>query len=257
MEKALFFIGGSVRMLQQIEGHDPIHYDRIYLGHESCFRLMPSLDFLKQFCRSAGVKISLVLPFDLDDGELEELEQWFDSLDQFEGIDEVMINEWGALEVAREKTPFKLGLGRIMSRIKRDPRIDLSTFNPSQRAIFGSGNLTNEIYLKFLKDKGIQRVELDNLPQGIDFDPPSMGLSASLYYPLIPVSFSPFCVQGATHRESPNKFLLKGECRMECLDTIIHTGDDVILAGKGAYMRNESLDAMDLEKFDRIVQVVL
>lgn len=257
METAVFFIGRSAKILEQVHTGDHLAYDRVYLGHEACINLMPDLEFLEKFCVSEHTRVSLVTPFDVDDEDLARIEILINVLSNTPGVDEVIVNEWGVLEIIQGRPGIKPVLGRLMSRTKRDCRIDANQFSTDQLSVYNSGNLTNKSYVDFLKRKGIYRAELDNVPQGVGVDLSDVDLDISLYYPILPISFSPFCIPGACNRKEEDLFVLKGKCRKECHQFTIQAGDQVRIIGKGAYMVNESLEAVNLDQINRVVRVIV
>lgn len=110
------------------------------------------------------------------------------------------------------------------------------------KAHFQRSNIDASHLTTFLKEMGVQRIELDNILQGIQREG---GLQASLYYPYAYVSTTRLCL--LMNGEQPNKNLRSiGTCHKECLRydiTLTHEDMPVPLHLKGntQFFRNDKL----------------
>ena len=260
VEKAVFSLNGGTPLHSILELPERFPFDRIYIGTEICERMVMGKETLLAYLYAtaeAGVRVTLVTPCHLSDAGLEAIDRQLDVLESVGIVDEVVFNDWGAMELICERSPLKPVLGRALHRMKRDPRVNIEELTEAELRVLRSSNITNETWRNYLRARGIERVECDNVPQGVDIDFKSLSLSASIYFPIIPVSFSRNCFQGATHRSDKARYSLNGSCRLECRTyNFAMENVSVVMVGKATYMVNESLDNITLQHFDRIVRVV-
>jgi hypothetical protein len=131
--------------------------------------------------------------------------------------DEVLISDWGTLEVVRSiRSDQTVILGRTLSGQKRGPRILDLELSEEQQAYFRQGSWYATAAVELLDEMKIRRVELDNLLQGVDSLP--VGLNGSLHYPYAMVSSSrncPFRSQG-----------LKDPCPAPCGEVFTLSSDE-------------------------------
>ena len=170
-------------------------YQRLYFGSEFCSWAFPSLSHIKQAllaCRTSGLGFTLVTPV-LREETLRELRDLFQALQpQLQQGDEVVISDFGALELAREFLPqVELTLGRTLSGQKRGPRIEGLALAEEGLAYFRQGRWYSDEAVKLLHELGIQRVELDNLLQGLE--PLPTALKGTLHTPYAMVTSSRNC----------------------------------------------------------------
>lgn len=181
--------------LNRLEGALPPEIDRLYFGSEFCSWAFPpavTLAAAYAAARAAGLSFTLATPV-LVEGFLPRLRHTLkEVLPLFAEGDEVLISDWGALDLIREIAPsLPVILGRALSGQKRGPQIlDLDLAGPALD-YFRQGSWYAEEALALLAEVGIARVELDNLLQGIA--PLPVGLSASLHLPYAMVTSSRNC----------------------------------------------------------------
>jgi hypothetical protein len=260
MEKAVHFLKGNTNLLSLLD-ESQFPFERIYVGNEMCSRLLPDKDEFHSIIEKSSqvnIRISFVTPVHVEETELNKVVDLCQIAGESGWVDEVVVNDWGVLESAYRQAMLKLVYGRMMNRLKRDPRGNLDGLPYRQLSVLRTGNMTNPAFIRFLKSRGVVRTEYDCLPQGVDVDLGKTDLSASLYYPAIPVSYSPICILGATHRQGRAKFIVQGSCQKECLIYFLQVpGVGVDIVGKCTYFTSDSLKNFDLSRFDRIVQVMV
>ena len=192
-------------------------HQRLYFGPEFCQYLLPSPPELKEalnFSRQRRLSFTLVTPFVTEEG-LKKLIPLWEVLKDW-GNPEVVVNDWGVLCFLRENHPeFSLVLGRLLSKQKRGPRL-LNIKDKIPRKMwnhFQRSYLDLALVQDFLSQRGIRRVELDNLLQGIKRDP---RIPASLYYPYTYVTTTRMCLTNACdQRTQPRRSIFP--CRKECI----------------------------------------
>jgi len=173
----------------------PGEIDRLYFGAEFCPWTFPSAAAGRgalAAARAAGLSFTLATPV-LVEAFLPALRQALEELlPLFVAGDEVLISDWGALAMVRQIAPAApVILGRTLSGQKRGAQIlDLDLAGPA-RDYFRQGSWYAAEAQALLAESGIDRVELDNLLQGIAPLPAS--LRASLHVPYAMVTSSRNC----------------------------------------------------------------
>ena len=177
VEQALF--------LARWTGQLPAGYQRLYFGSEFCSWAFPSPPQVAQAlaaCREHNLKFTLVTPV-LREETLAELRQLFERLQaSILPGDEVVISDFGALDLVRELLPQAVVvLGRVLSGQKRGPRIEDLELGEEALGYFRQGCWYNDESVALLQEIGIERVELDNLLQGLE--PLPTALRGTLHTP--------------------------------------------------------------------------
>lgn len=222
-------------------------YSRIYFGIEFCERLIPDVRDMQQvldFVSKNKLALSLVTCFVTDQG-LQQTINLLQLLHRFRPGSEVVINDWGLLRVVKD-LGLKPVLGRLLVKQKRDPRIlDLKDkISKAVRLQLQDAKL-NSYFLEFLKDKGIERAEIDNLLQGIKTEKFSFSsLSFSLYVPFGYITTTRICpfIPANKNGERLGIFPCDKECRTEPF-TFSHPSmsTPLILKGNTVFFENHKM----------------
>ena len=167
MEQAIFV---SAAIFDEV--HEP--YSRLYFGNEFCQRLLPQpgeLDAALAWAQARRMAFTLVTPY-VSGEALSALDVLFQRLARCaEASFEVVVNDWGVLHLLTEgrwKGAFIPVLGRLLTKQRRDPRIPILRSLPeAARQHLKSANIDAPPLSDFLRSRGIERVELDNPPQGL------------------------------------------------------------------------------------------
>ena len=181
--------------LHNLPAEVPPAVSRIYAGAEFCPWRLPPAAFLTELLRwshARGRQFTLVTPVLIEplQQRLHDLLQAV--LPEFTADDEVVISDWGALELVRGiRAGTALVLGRVLSGQKRDPRGVALDLGPAQVEHFRQGSWYSPPAAELLRELDIRRVELDNLLQGVAPLPP--GLHGSLHIPYAMVASSRNC----------------------------------------------------------------
>jgi len=210
----------SEAILRHLPGAAPA---RVYVGNETCERLLPAPRALGAWVASAQkgrVALSLVLPPLSRDG-LGKAEEAVRALDGVEGS-EVVANDWGTVHRLKSRHPgLAIVLGRLTHKMLRDPRIADYFDSPqapmsARSALCRSGELAPGF--RALMDRyGIGRREIDPFLQPLDaeeWEGRDERLSIHLPYQFVTMGRS--CLPAAIHREGNGKFVAGGPCRTEC-----------------------------------------
>lgn len=282
MEKAIFITKPS--QLRYIEHK----YTRVYYGNEFCERLIPSLQDLSAilgYIRKKELDFSFVTPYVTDIG-LGKLELLFEFLKAQKVNCEVIINDWGILNLINYKYPnLAPVLGRLLSKQKRGPelikllkretrpRLIKDPQNSKIRSLIfqkklplgldpyykGSNASSVPIIHNFLISQRIRRIELDNTSQGLFLELPKDKICASVYLPYIYISTTFFCPTAGCDQKKKSLLKIK-PCRRQCQRYIFklrhRTMPKVIyLKGNTQFYKNTRFQLKEWKKIgvDRIV----
>ena len=231
----------------------PPAVSRIYAGAEFCPWRLPTTFALQRtltWAHAQGRAFTLVTPV-LIEPLLEPLRAILALLlPAFADDDEVVISDWGALELVRELRPeVPIVLGRVLSGQKRDPRTVALDLSVVQREHFRQGSWYAEPAVELLVELGIRRVELDNLLQGVA--PLPRALCGSLHVPYAMVASSRNCPFRRPGTAEP--------CPQPCGElftlTSAETPVPLLQGGNTQFLRNERLpDDLAALGIDRVVE---
>lgn len=228
-------------------------YDRLYFGAEFCsWAMAPNSEILsaRDLARNSSLTFTLMTPV-LREETIAELGELFSLLAaDWQDEDELLISDFGAIEPARQQLPqARIILGRALSGQKRGPRIkDLSLSNEAAE-YFRQGRWYGQEATSLLAETGIERIELDNLLQGIA--PLPDALCGSLHYPWLLVTSGRNCPY---HRDKSGK-----RCTVGCGEgfhlSTPQTPHPLFQAGNSQFIENRGLPA-DLAALgiDRLVE---
>lgn len=239
--------------LNHLPEQPPSGCSRLYFGAEFCYWRLPTSENIllaRNWARQAGWSFTLVTPVIGEDERLRLKSLLQTILPQLEGGDEILISDWGTLELVRAlRSDLTIILGRTLSGQKRGPRILDMTLTPEQSVYFQSGSWHNLEAVALLTEQGIQRIEQDNLLQGIA--PLTAPLKGTLHIPYAMVTSGRNC----PFRSSGEY----GQCSAPCGEvfTLQSSETDVPLYqdGNTQFLCNEQLPE-NLEELgiDRIVR---
>jgi len=192
-------------------------YSRLYLGNEFCERLMPSINELDKaigLCKRERLNLSLVLPY-LTDSRFDHAKSLISLVGKKLPSSEVIINDLGLIG----EIPSNLirVLGRLLIKQKRDPEYAELTVSEDLKSCFQKSNADTPQFIRFLKENNIQRIEIDNLKQGISLDFNDINsnihnIKVSIYTPFTFISNTRFCM-AAKGSTASNIVPCKKECR--------------------------------------------
>ncbi len=199
-----------------------VRFSRCAYGNEFCERLIPSPRQLEAVLAAAGereMNLTLLTPY-VSDAGLELLKPLFETLAE-NGECEVVFNDWGVLNLLRREFPLlKPVQGRLMNKSLRDPRVTgvyAASDAPAPALVsLRRSNLDCTSYTGFLSGLGVDSVELDNLPQGVDLSFAEGGVKASAYVPFGFISTSRICMAAGIHYDKRDKFQPGAPCHHEC-----------------------------------------
>jgi len=212
-------------------------YQRIYWGVEFCQNLIPSLvdtEKILKFVRENNLKFTLVTPFVAEPG-LRRLKELFLWLKKRKVVCEILINDWGILELLHSDFEgyFNLALGRLLVRQQRDPVMKKVLKKQLPSAVRGKAGkirivlhkppgkqyqegikasyINSSLLQDFLSGLGIKRVELNNLIQGLYLR--GIRFKRSMYTPYIHISTTRFCPMESKFQKTHRIDVCGKECR--------------------------------------------
>jgi hypothetical protein len=240
-------------------------FSRVYFGNEFCERLLPKREELEEmlvFAKENGMRFTFVTPYVTNQG-LRILEKLFEYLSKTDESCEVVFNDFGVLKVLlkRYEDDFKPVMGRLLIKMKRGPRLmNLIDILPETSVrYFRSYSLDTRIFRDFLLKNKIERVELDNLLQGVHLNLANHGISASLYVPYAYITTTRACLSINCDVLGKEDDVGVFPCKKECQKYVFYLRNrimPVLLIRKGntVFFKNEKIPE-NLEKIgvDRIV----
>jgi len=282
MEKAIF-----INRLGQLN-YVNAEYTRLYYGQEFCERLIPALGDLKKvlsFIQEKGLDFTLVTPYVTNSG-LERLKPLLECLKNKKINCEVIINDWGVLSlVNREYHNLSPALGRLLTKQKRGPRLikllkrETKTrlikdrHDPKKKCLVfqkkiplvldpyykGSNVSSVPIIHNFLFSRGIQRIELDNIGQGLFLELPKEKISTSVYLPYVYITTTFFCPTAGCDQKKKSLLKIK-PCKRQCQRYIFKLWHrsmpkEIYLKGNSQFYKNTRLNLKEWQALgvDRIV----
>ena len=195
----------------------------LYLGSETCSRLLPSDDQVRQLQEGSaarGLSFALVTPAMVPETMLSRVVELLDLLPD---DTEVIANDWGVLRlVGREHPRLEPVLGRMLCGLRPDPRVpDIARELLGEQ---GARDLLVDLAwpppcrsstAELLRSLRVRRIELNPVAQGL----PSQGLggfAATLHQPWSILAATRFCPQQRI--TDPDAPLLVRRCARECLE---------------------------------------
>ncbi|WP_297428044.1 hypothetical protein [Clostridium sp.] len=142
---------------------------RIYIGNEFCHNLFPEVKLLLNMMQKAqeeGIEITLCFTYMRDEyiektkGVLHKVYNWCRKNNR---SIEIVVNDFGMLKLVEDKTDyFKLSLGILLNKRKKDPRYIYKKGFMENKKLVGENILNSSIFNRFLKECKIKRYEYEN-----------------------------------------------------------------------------------------------
>jgi|YelNatPaOPRAMG01_1025707.scaffolds.fasta_scaffold04140_8 hypothetical protein len=259
MEKAIY-ITKLCELPQEKENND---FSRIYFGNEFCERLLPTSEELRaviDFATERKMEFTLVTPYVTNKG-LERLEKLLSLLAK-ETSAEVVFNDYGVLRLLLRKFGgLEPVMGRLLNKMKRGPRLMnlIGMLPETSLAYFRGSSIEVSAFRNFLSKNGINRVELDNLLQGISLNLPKFGFSASLYIPYGYITTTRNCLAIDCDVHGKEDVVGIFPCKKECQRYTFYLKSKampitLIRKGNTIFFKNETIPKnLDEIGIDRIV----
>lgn len=251
MEKALFV----TRVEDILTSLKEDKYDYLYFGNEFCANLLPHAEDLKtaiDLCNKFAVKLVLVTPY-VGEFELEQLKHILGLIKETNQEIEIVFNDWGVYRYCKNLGLNRLILGRLLNKMERDMRIQcLKKTDPELYTSLRTPNILSSNAEEFLKAENIERIEFDNLFQGINLDQLTDKHKYSLYYPYIYLTTSRTCP--CNHHNIGNLDKCEKNCYNQMFEYPVEDGSTLFYVhGRTLFLKNEKLDQSYESVFDRII----
>lgn len=233
----------------------PTAVSRVYAGAEFCPWRLPAtanLHAALNWAHDRGCAFTLVTPVLIEPLRESLRASLAILLPALTANDEVVISDWGALDLVRSLCPeATVVLGRVLSGQKRDARTADLDLSETQRTHFRQGGWYSAPAVELLLELGIRRVELDNLLQGVAALPTP--LRGTLHVPFAMVASSRNCPFRRPGSAEP--------CPRPCGEvftlTSVESPEPLLQGGNTQFLRVDDLpdDPLSLG-IDRIVEHV-
>lgn len=252
----------SLNRLHQCLG-GKLAFERLYFGQEFCQYLIPDLDDLRRayyFSRQLEWAFTYVTTGAITDEAMDKLKKQLAFLCDEAPGSEVVVNSWGVLHLLdREFAALRPVLGRMLNKQKRLPR-DLETCPPRNpegihadeeavtrnqtRALRGM-SLSLPSFRQDMSSRGVNRFEIDIVPQGIDIPEDRWGMGASCYYPWTYVTSGRNCLTAAEEQPEREFVVPDNPCPQPCRRVSAATNLDTIKSpllerGNAIFLFNDS-----------------
>lgn len=215
--------------------HNIKDFERVYIGNEFCQNLLFSLNSLKNRIDRVlkhNKNFSIVTPYVTDWG-LQILKKYFDFLNKHHPGTEIIVNDFGVMDLACDYQNLEPVLGRaIGNHLTKGP--------PDLKPNSGQA-------LSFFFAKGIKRCEVSNKGDYAQLDT-HKELEYSLYYPYMFVSTGRRCMVGFENKKAEEGFDPK-QCKRPCnqnyyLITHKQIQDKIIVYGNTHFIKKNKLPSL-------------
>ena len=252
MESAVFF--DAYFRKNQIPDPPVFHPDRLYIGNAFCTHLAPKEEelfaLLNKACRESFA-VTLVFPFLLEENlsetqaRLQHLARW---CEQKNKTIELVVNDWGTAHLAAQFPVFSLGLGVLLNKRKKDPRM---AYKLGNRTLFEQNSVHAAFYREYLKEEfRMERYEWEScgdtdtgkFPEGKNsLHLPFYQTNTSQYCPLYAA-----CTKGSRGAQTPVR-----ECSGFCEKQAFLYPEHLRMVG-----RYNSLFGVDLDVWKRMEEML-
>lgn len=218
---------------------------------EFCERLIPSKEDLNKaikFTVEKKINFTFVTPYVTED-YLKRIDSLLRLVEKKVPNSEVVINDWGVLNLINKKyKTLKPVLGRLLNKMRREPRM-MNLLNRIPKRCMDelkTPEITVDSFRKALKENNIQRIEFDNVLQGIiNVNLHKHGFNGSLYLPFAYVTTTRSCL---TNSCKNNDYTIVGifPCKKDCQNltfklTYKTFPVPLIIKGNTQFFKNEKI----------------
>jgi len=259
VEKAIFF--SRIEDLKAYPENNFNSFKYLYFGNEFCENLIPQMDdvaLAANLCQDHKMKLVLVTPYVTDRG-LGRISPVIERLAQKDESFEVVFNDWGVLDLCLDMSVRHIAMGRLLNKLKRDPRIPAlaDKFSGEMYEYLKTSGTFSSSFMLVLKNNNIERIEFDNVLQGINMErKPDTGIKYSLYYPYLYFTTSRTCENNMAYTKGicDEKVRCKADCRQKAKRLKMEgVENELCLVGRTFFLKNEALDEKYTEHFDRLI----
>lgn len=206
--------------------------ERIYFGAETCEYLIPTLSDVQKalkYCQENEYGFTLVTPYG-GPRAMQKIRELLQFLSDKEDI-EIVVNDFGALHmVIEEFKNLKPVIGRLLIKMKRDPRFSISGYDiananlknisrveGNQSEALQNSSFENELVQHFLAENNVSRLGVDSVPQGFNKKIiKKWKLPVDIYWPWTYITSGRNCTIAAHTDASRAYHLTEKPCQKQC-----------------------------------------
>lgn len=211
-------------------------FSRVYLGSEFCHKMIPNkIQYKKilEVCLFESFDVTIAFPYLLENEIIytDELLEIADNIAKENGVTiEIIINDWGMIELVNKYENLTMVLGRLLNKRKKDSRIKYVWKYKENSALLKQNYLNNNSFLEELKHAGIDRFEFENHL----LEDELVDGKCSLHFPYYQINSSSFCIMYAKCKNY-NKFKqsMVSECPKYCDNYVFLYPNHLSLVGRG------------------------
>ena len=194
----------------------------IYFGNTQCEYLLPSFSEIlevKKICKTKHYNFVFALP-PLSEFKLQEVREILELLNQ--EYTEIVVNDFGALQLALEFENLKPILGVNFTKIIKNAFID--SVKPddisddvleNQKRLLSHCEFEQASVREFYKDLSVSRFSIENIALNIDFIKNTPTMQCDFYYPNITIASSKACdIAGLFDDKS--RYFVQENCHKYC-----------------------------------------
>lgn len=207
-------------------------FTRLYFGQEFCQHLIPKPEEVLQayyFSKQLAWDFTYVTGYVTDAG-LALIRANLEALAKEGAEVEVVFNDWGVLDlVSSEFSAFKPVLGRLLIKQQRlirhglDAPVNMDNMSSPEEQIRGNQaqslrrlSLSIYAYRKHLKELGVDRVDIDMVPQGVELPPDTWGFGVGVYFPWTYATGARNCLTASAAQPEREFVVVDGPCSRLC-----------------------------------------
>ncbi len=211
-------------------------FSRIYMGNEFCHNMLPDKDIFVaviEKCIAEGFNITIAFPY-----LIERKIQYTDALlcvinciaTKHKTKIEIIINDWGMIELVKKYRNLCLVLGRLLNKRKKDPRIYYLWQYEKNNKFLAKNYLNNDNFIEFCDELGIDRYEFEDHLS----DNELVNRKCSLHFPFYQINTSVFCPMYAQCKNyNKHKQNLILECPKYCENYFYLYSNHLNMFGRG------------------------
>ena len=197
---------------------------RIYVGNEFCHNLFPHEKLLMKIISKAwSESLNVTLSFtDIRECYIEKTIDIIEKIYSFcvknKKTIEVVINDWGMIEVIKNKKDFLIPiLGTLLNKRKKDPRYMYKKGYEENKDLMAKNNLNSSLFNEFLRNNNISRFEFESC--GYDILIPKG--KHSLHLPFYVTNVSQYCpLYAMCNNSDRGKQILADNCPKYCKEYV-------------------------------------
>lgn len=209
----------------------------IYIGNQFCHLLFPEWEQMKRMLDKAKqeqLNVSVMTAY-LREDAIDTMRDRLDRLFAWCGTNrmpvEVVANDWGTLELLKEKQPWLIpSMGVLLNKRRKDPRMKYKMGFSDEEGTLAENSLNEAFYREYLRESyGLTRFEQEAcgyrivLPEGYN----------RLHVPYYQTNTSQYCtLYAACHEGQRGRQRMPKQCPQYCRDYVFSYPDHLHMVGR-------------------------